>query len=66
MAFGATKYDSDSHYFPLTEKKIVTTKEVVTDVCYVDLDKDGEPVGIEVLGFPVSGWPSHCYCKECR
>ena len=52
MVVGTTKYDG-CFYFRLAERAVYTTKEVVSDVCYLDLDRDGEPVGIEIIGFPL-------------
>ena len=48
-----TTFDHNCFYFRLTDKKVVTTKELVFNACYVDLDKDGDPIGIEILHFPM-------------
>jgi len=47
------KYDSkaDAAYIYLTEKKskVAETKEL-SDEVFVDYDKDGRPLGIEIIG----------------
>ena len=47
--------DVDAGYVKFTDNKIVKT-EPISKNFYVDLDKDGMPVGVEILGMKNNVW----------
>lgn len=49
------QYDPDAEavYIRMSHGEIAETVEV-TELLYIDVDKDGDPIGIEILGVDVS------------
>jgi uncharacterized protein YuzE len=59
-----TDIDADAMYVRLTDAKVARTLEVDSDPCtMVDVDADGNLIGIEVIG-PGRCWPLQAVLKD--